>query len=75
MRGRVVEFVGEQVQGAGDAWGVGLVEGDGDALGCVVDVAAVVEQVAGDGAVFVGVGQVGVQVFGEPGFGVEREQP
>lgn len=36
--------------------------------------AVLVEQVAGDRAVLVGVGQVGVEVLGQPGLGVEREQ-
>src|SRR5659263_330805 len=31
--------------------------------------------VAQDGPVFVGVGQVGVEVFGQPRFGVERQEP
>ena len=41
----------------------------------VVDVSAEVEQVRQDRPVLVGVGQVGVEVLGQPGFGVEREQP
>ena len=43
-------------------------------VGGVVDVAAEVEQVAQDGPVLVRVGQVGVEVLGQPRFGVEREQ-
>ena len=67
-----VELFGEQLEGAGHSWAVGPVEGDGDRRGGVVDVASEMKQVARDGPVFVGVGQVGVEVFGQPRFGVER---
>jgi len=40
-----VEFFGEELEGAGDSWALGPVEGDGDRVGRVVDVAAEVEQV------------------------------
>ena len=58
------------MEGAGDAWAVGPVEGDGDRVGGVCDVAAEVEQVAQDRPVLVGVAQVGVEVLGQPGFGL-----
>jgi hypothetical protein len=40
-----VEFFGEELEGAGDSWALGPVEGDGDRVGRVGDVAAEVEQV------------------------------
>jgi hypothetical protein len=49
------------------SWAVWSVEGDGDRVGGVVDVAAEVEKVTQDCTVFVGVGEVGVEVFGQPG--------
>ena len=70
-----VEFLGEQFEGACHPRAVGAVEGDGDRLGGVVDLPALVEQVTGDGPVLVGVAEVGVETFGQPSFGVEREQP
>jgi len=62
------------LQGAGHAWALAPAQGDGDLAWGVVDGSAEVEQVAQDGPVFVGVGQVGVEVFGQPRFGVQREQ-
>ncbi len=52
--GVAVDLVGEQVQGAGDAWAVGGVEGDGDGPGSVGDRGEQVEEVAQNGPVFVG---------------------
>jgi hypothetical protein len=55
----------------------GSFEGDGDGGGGEVDDAgqAADDGLAGDGAVFVIVAQVGVQPVGEPVLGVVREQP
>src|SRR5216683_2813891 len=60
----VVDLVEELPQGAADGAGGGLVEGDGDGGGGV-----------GDGAVFVVVSQVGVEVVREPVLGVVGEEP
>jgi hypothetical protein len=53
----LVDLVDEHGEGAGQAWGVGLVEFDGDGCVGVGDGAAEVQQVAGGGggggAVFV----------------------
>jgi len=68
------EFFGEQFEGAGDSWAVGPVEGDRDHFRGVVDGGGLVEQVAESGPVFVQVGEVGVEVFGEPCFRVEGEE-
>src|SRR5674536_192882 len=46
-----VEFLGQQLEGACHSRAVGPVEGDGDSVGGVVDLAAEVEQVAQDGPV------------------------
>ena len=54
-----VEFFGEELEGVGDSWAVGPVQGDGDRVARVGDVAAEVEQVAQDRPVLVGVGEVG----------------
>src|ERR1035441_8694222 len=63
--GRVrVDLVEEQFQGAGDAGRGGALEGDGDCGGGVGDGAgqAADDGLAGDGAVFVVVAEVGVEV-------------
>lgn len=74
--GRVgVELVGEGLEGSGDAGGVGGPEGDGDGAGGVGDGAGLVEEVAGDGPVFVGVGEVGVEGSGQVELGVVGEEP
>ena len=59
-----VDFVEEQGQGAGDAGCAGPLEGDGDRGGGAGDGAgeAADDGFAGDGAVFVVVAQVGVEV-------------
>ena len=59
-----VDLVDEQGQGAGDAGGTGLFEPDGDGVGGSGDGAgqATDDGLAGDGAVFVVVAQVGVEV-------------
>src|SRR5258708_15250411 len=59
-----VDLVDEQGQGAGDAGGAGLFEPDGDVVGGPGDGAgqAADDGFAGDGAVFVVVAQVGVEV-------------
>jgi hypothetical protein len=60
------ELVGEQlVERVGDSGAVGPVQGDGDAGGPVVNPATEVEQVAQDGPVLVGVGEVGVEMLGQ----------
>ena len=68
-----VELVEQQPQRPGDLGRGGGVECDGDRLGGVGDLSAEVEQVAQGGAVFVVVGQVGVEPAGQPLFGVERQ--
>src|SRR6266511_2427866 len=70
----VVDLVAEEGEGSGEAWCGGLVEFDVDVAAVVGDGAAEVEEVAGGGAVFVGVLEVGVEVVGEPVFGVGGEQ-
>src|SRR5712672_2764746 len=75
--GRVlVDLVEEQPQGAGDGAGGGLVEGDGDGGGGVGDGSGEAADygLAGDGAVFVVVSQVGVEVVREPVLGVMGEE-
>src|SRR5512135_2362314 len=61
-------------EGSGESGGGGVVEGDGDGVGGVGEVAVEVEQVAGGRAVFVGVLQVVVEPVGEPVLGVEGQQ-
>src|SRR6266568_7054245 len=70
-----VDLLGEQGEGAGDPWRCGWVEGDGDGAGRAGDGAAEVEQVAGDGPVFVVVAQVVVEAVAEPVPGGGGEQP
>lgn len=72
----VVDFFGEQGEGLGESGCGGAVEGDGDGVGGVGDGAgeAADDGLAGEGAVFVGVVQVGVEVGGEPVFGVVGQQ-
>jgi hypothetical protein len=70
----VVDLVEEVGEGSGEAWCGGWVEFDVDGGGVVGDGAGEVEEVAGGGAVFVGVLEVGVEVVGEPVFGVGGEQ-
>src|SRR5208282_1972435 len=67
----------QQFQGAGDAGRGGPLEGDGDRGGGVCDGSgqAADDGLAGDGAVFVVVAQVGVEAVGEPVLGVVREEP
>jgi len=64
LRRNGVDLVGEQGQGAGDAGLGGLLEGDGDRFGGEGDGAggAADDGLAGDGAVFVVVAQVGVEL-------------
>ena len=59
-----VDLLDEQGQGAGDAGGAGLLEVDGDRGGGPGDGAgqAADDALAGDGAVFVLVAQVGVEL-------------
>jgi hypothetical protein len=59
-----VDLHDQQVQGAGDAGGAWLVEGDGDRGGGLGDGAgqAADDGLAGDGAVLVVVAEVGVEV-------------
>src|ERR1019366_1769521 len=73
----VVDLVEEQPQGLGDGGGAGVVEGDGDRGGGVGDGSgeAPDDGLAGDGAVFVVVLQVGVEVNRESVLGVVREEP
>src|SRR5258706_8324632 len=73
----VVDLVEEQPQGAADGAGGGLVEGDGDGGGGVGDGSGEAADygLAGDGAVFVVVAQVGVEVVREPVLGVVGEEP
>src|SRR5712692_162180 len=68
----VVDLVEELPQGAADGAGGGLVEGDGvgDGSGEAADYG-----LAGDGAVFVVVAQVGVEVVRDPVLGVVGEEP
>src|ERR1039457_7149395 len=66
--GFVVDLVEEEPQGLGDGGGAGLVEGDGD-RGCGAGDGsgeAADDRLAGDGAGFVVVAQVGVEVAGPP---------
>ena len=70
MGGLVVELFGEGVDGAGEAGLVGDVEGDGDVVGLVVDGAGLVHEGTGEGTDLVGVLEVGVELAGEPVFGV-----
>src|SRR6266567_4362951 len=70
-----VDLLEEQGEGAGDAGRGGRVEGDGDHAGRAGDGAAEVEQVAGDGPVFVVVAQVVVEPVAEPVLGGGGEQP
>ena|GEM_PF-5430351 len=70
-----VELVGEQLERVGDSGAVGPVQGDGDAGGPVVNPATEVEQVAQDGPVLVGVGEVGVEMLGQPRLAVLGQQP
>ena len=42
-----VEFIGEEFEGAGDAWAVGPVQGDGDLPGAVVDLPASISLLVG----------------------------
>ena len=65
-----VKFLGDELEGAGDAGAVGSVQSDRDGGGGVVDLAGEVEQVPQDRAILVRVDQVGVEVLGEPRFGV-----
>src|ERR1039457_4738113 len=77
VRRVVVDLVEEEPQGLGDGGGAGLVEGDGD-RGCGAGDGsgeAADDGLAGDGAVFVVVAQVGVEVAGQPVLGVVREEP
>ena len=60
------EFLGEELEGASDVWAVRAVQGDGDLPGAVDDLPTLVEQVTHDAAVLVGVGEVGVEVLGQP---------
>ncbi len=53
----------------------GRSRGDGDRAPGVVDRAAQVQQVAGEGTVLVGVMKGGVEPGGQPGFGVVGQQP
>ena len=53
----------------------GGAKGDGDGAGGAGDGAAEVEQVSGDGPVFVGVAQVVVELVAEPVLGGGGEQP
>src|SRR6266568_2957458 len=69
----VVDLVEEEGEGSGEPWCGGFVEFDVDAGVVVGDGAGAVEQVAGGGAVLVGVLEVGVEVVGEPVFGVGGE--
>src|SRR6266852_5722120 len=76
--GRVlVDLVEEEPQGAGDGPGAGLVEGDGDGVRGAGDDTreAADDGLAGDGAVFVVVAEVGVEAVREPVLGVVREEP
>src|SRR5258706_4741776 len=76
--GRVlVGLVEEQPEGAGDSAGGGLVGGDGEGGGGVGDGTGEAADygLAGDGAVFVVVAQVGVEVVREPVLGVVGEEP
>src|ERR1039457_6119458 len=71
------DLVEEEPQGLGGGGGAGLVEGDGD-RGCGGGDGsgeAADDGLAGDGAVFVVVAQVGVEVAGQPVLGVVREEP
>ena len=61
-----VEFFGEELEGAGDSWAVGPVQGDGDRVGGVVDLAAEVEQASQDRPVLVGVVARWVGPVGRP---------
>ena len=70
----MVEFFGEVGEGFGEA-GVGWwLEGDFDVGGGVGDGSGEVEEVAGVGAVFVGVFEVGVEVVGEEEFTVVGQE-
>jgi len=76
--GRVlVDFVEEVPQGGGDGACPGVVEGDGDRVRGAGDGSgeAADDGLAGDGAVFVVVAEVGVEVVREPVLGVVREEP
>src|SRR5437773_9442374 len=76
--GRVlVDLVEEEPQGAGDGAGAGLVEGDGDVGRRAGDGPGESADygLAGDGAVFVVVTEVGVEVVREPVLGVVGEEP
>src|SRR5258705_10147393 len=76
--GRVlVDLVEEQPQGAGDGAGGGLVEGDGDGGGGVGDGSGEAADycLAGDGAGFVVVAQVGFGVVCEPDLRCVGEVP
>ncbi|MHB1488338.1 MAG: hypothetical protein ACYCZM_12415 [Acidimicrobiales bacterium] len=55
MRQIGIEFVEEQFECSGCAGLGGAVEGDGDVMVAVGDPAGLVEEVAGDGPVFIGV--------------------
>ncbi len=70
----VVDLVDQEVQGAGDAGGVRRVDRDGDPGWGVVDLSGLVQEVAGDRAVFVGVSEVGVDRAGEVKLGVVGQQ-
>src|SRR6266496_1638312 len=73
----VVDLVDEHGEGAGDAGLAGGFEGDGDRGGGEGDGSgeAADDGFAGDGAAFVVVAQVGVELPGQPVLGVVREQP
>src|ERR1039457_5699158 len=70
VRRVVVDLVEEVPQGLGDGGGAGVVENDRGRGGEAADYG-----LAGDGAVFVVVAQVGVEVAGQPVLGVVREEP
>src|SRR6266498_799826 len=74
VRRGVVDLLEEQGEGSGKPWCGGLVEFDVDCAAVVGDGAAEVEEGAGGGPVLVGVLEVGVEVVGEPVFGVGGEQ-
>jgi len=67
-------LVGEQFETAGDSGGVGSLEGDGDPFGVVQRWLLIGKRVSVGGPVFVKVAEMDVEVFGEPGLGVERQE-
>src|SRR5260370_3928896 len=72
-----VDLLNQQGEGAGNEGGGGAFEVDGDRGGGEGDGSgeAADDGFAGDGAIFVVVAQVGVELPGQPVLGVVREQP